>query len=108
MYETYGKPIILLTPYQSRDHAAAQDWAEPLSSAPGVERDWMAQADLYQTLFESVIDEPWFAGLVPYGYSFFDSFHPDLAVDRSYNVRNKPGGMVVRSWFSRIDAQAGP
>jgi hypothetical protein len=103
-YSQYQKPVIVMTPFMSRDHPARQDWVEPASSAPGVGRDLIGQAELYQLLFETSLDQPWFSGVIPYGYWFFDGFHPDFAFDRSYNVRSKPASLVLRSWFALVDS----
>jgi hypothetical protein len=103
-YQQYHKPVALITPFMSRDHPARQDWVEPASSAPEVGRDLMGQAELYELLFDACMDQQWFSGVIPYGYWFFDGFHQDFAFDRSYNVRGKPAGLVLRSWFERIDA----
>ena len=35
----YGKPVIFLTPFQSRDHGARQEWFEPSGPAPEVGQD---------------------------------------------------------------------
>ncbi len=102
-FQKYNLPIVVLTPFMSRDHPARQDWVEPASSAPEVGQDMQGQAELYELLFETSINEAWFQGVMPYGYWFFDGFHKDFAFDRSYNVRNKPASVILRSWFSRID-----
>lgn len=102
-YQQNGVPVIFITPFMSRDHPARQEWVEPASSAPEVGQDMAGQAGLYELFFETSIDEPWFQGVIPYGYWFFDGFHEEFAFDRSYNVRNKPAAAVLRSWFSRID-----
>ena len=102
-YQTYSKPVILLTPFMSRDHPARAEWVEPASSAPDVGIDLAGQAELYQLLMEDSIDEEWFSGVVPYGYWFFDGFSKDFAFDRAYSVRNKPAGLLLRSWFDRIN-----
>lgn len=105
-YQTYGKPVILMTTFMSRDHPARQDWVEPASSAPGVSQDMMGQAELYELLLKDSIDEKWFLGMIPYGYWFFDGFDQNFAFDRSYNVRSKPASLILCSWFDRIDNEA--
>jgi hypothetical protein len=104
-YAKHQTPIIFMTSFQSHTLAATGKWVEPFNTAPEIIRDFMIQADLYEIFFETMIGREWFKGTLPYGYWFFDGFHPDFAFDRSYNVRNKPGGLVIRSWFGRIENQ---
>jgi hypothetical protein len=104
LYAHFNNPILFLLPFQSRDHAARQEWFEPMATAPAVREDMMAQADLYEAFFISTIDEPWLAGVFTWGYWIEPGFNPKYAFEKSSTVRNKPASLVIRKWFSQVDS----
>lgn len=103
LYAHYKKPLIFLLAFQSRDHAARQEWFEPMATAPAVREDMMAQADLYEAFFIATLDEPWLAGVYTWGYWIEPGFNPKYSFEKSSTVRNKPASLVVRKWFTQID-----
>jgi len=103
LYERYRKPLIFLLPFQSRDHAAAQQWFEPMATAPSVRQDLTGQADLYEAFFRSTRDEPWLAGVYTWGYWIEPGFNPQYSFEKSSTVRNKPASLVVRRWFAQVN-----
>lgn len=104
LYAKYHKPLIFILPFQSRDHAARQDWFEPLASSPAVGQDLMGQADLYEAFGRSTFDEPWLAGVYTWGYWIEPGFNPKYSFDKSSSVRNKPASLVVRKWFAQVSS----
>ncbi len=103
LYATYKKPLVFLLPFQSRDHAAGQEWFEPMATAPAVRQDLLAQADLYEAFFQSTHDEPWLGGVYTWGYWIEPGFNPKYSFEKSSSVRNKPASLVVRKWFAEIN-----
>ena len=100
LYEQFGKPLVFLNPFQSRDHAARQAWFEPMASCPAdVSQDWMAQADMYEAFFSAVADEPWFGGMLTWGYWITPTFPPEYCFQDSSTVRSKPAELVIQRWF---------
>jgi hypothetical protein len=110
LFELTNKPIVFLNVFQSRDHAAKQEWFEPMASCPeNVSQDWIAQADLYEAFFNATIDEEWFNGMLTWGYWVTPHFQSEYCFESSSSVRSKPANLVVRSWFDRIDdAESSP
>lgn len=103
LYVKYNKPLIFILPFQSRDHAARQDWFEPLASSPSVGKDLMGQADLYEAFGRSTYDEPWLAGVYTWGYWIEPGFNPKYSFEKSSSVRNKPASLVVRKWYAQVN-----
>lgn len=103
LYAKYKKPLVFLLPFQSRDHAAAQQWFEPMATAPAVRQDLVAQADLYEAFGRSTLDEPWLAGVYTWGYWIEPGFNPKYSFEKSSTVRNKPASLVVRKWYAQVN-----
>jgi hypothetical protein len=103
LYAKYKKPLIFIVPFQSRDHAARQDWFEPLASSPSVGQDLMGQADLYEAFYRSTLDEPWLSGVYTWGYWIEPGFNPKYSFEKSSSVRGKPASLVVRRWFATVN-----
>lgn len=103
LYAKYNKPLIFILPFQSRDHAARQDWFEPLASSPAIGQDLTGQADLYEAFFRSTLDEPWLAGVYTWGYWIEPGFNAKYSFEKSSSVRNKPAALVVQRWFAGIN-----
>lgn len=103
LFAKYNKPLIFILPFQSRDHAARQDWFEPLASSPTVGQDLIGQADLYEAFFRSTRDEPWLAGVYTWGYWIEPGLNPKYSFEKSSTVRNKPASLVVRRWFATVN-----
>jgi hypothetical protein len=100
-----GKKVILLTYFQS---ATTQDWFEPapLNGGHGfITMDLLAQAKLYEALFQAINNQTWISGVFAMGYWWKDDltnlFLPgDSAFDKSANVRNKPAMEIIKRWAS--------
>ena len=100
LYEKFGKPLVFLNPFQSRDHAAQQAWFEPMASCPAdVSQDWMAQADMYEAFLTASADEPWFGGMLTWGYWITPTFPAEYCFQDSSTVRGKPAELVIQRWF---------
>jgi hypothetical protein len=102
LYVKYKKPLIFILPFQSRDHAAQQDWFEPLASSPSVQQDLVGQSDLYEAFFRSTLDEPWLAGAYSWGYWIEPGFNPKYSFEKSSSVRAKPAALVLQRWFAQV------
>lgn len=98
----YGKPVIFLTPFQSRDFGARQEWFEPSAPAPEVGQDLLIQAKMYEAFFQSIQDEDWVAGVWTWGYwwrdDFIDSQPGDSSYEKSSTIRNKPAMWIFQKW----------
>jgi hypothetical protein len=101
-YNLYKKPVILLSGFQSRDHAAQQNWFEPMASSPNVGQDFIAQADLYEALFRTSLNEPWLGGVITWGYWIEPDFKEKYSFNKSSSVRSKPASLVYRRWVSQV------
>jgi len=102
LYQSYKKPLIFLLPFQSRDHAAQQQWFEPMATSPGVQQDLIAQADLYEAFFASTLNEPWMDGAFTWGYWIEPGFNPRYSFEKSSSVRGKPAALVLQRWFAQV------
>lgn len=102
LYEKSRKPLVFLLPFQSRDHAARQQWFEPMATAPGVQLDQTAQVDLYEAFFASTLDEPWMEGAFTWGYWIEPGFNPKYSFEKSSSVRGKPAALVIQRWFAQV------
>jgi hypothetical protein len=102
-------PVIFLTPFQSRDYGARQEWFEPAAPAPEVGEDLLIQAQLYEALFQSIQDEDWVTGIFTWGFWWRDDFNRlweegDSSFNKSSSVRNKPADWVIQKWAEGIDS----
>lgn len=98
-----GKPVIFLTPFQSRDFGARQEWFEPAAPAPDVGEDLLIQAQMYEALFQSLEDEDWVSGVFTWGFWWRDDFNRlweenDASFNKSSSVRNKPAEWIFKKW----------
>lgn len=103
-----GVPVIFLTPFQSRDFGARQEWFEPAAPAPEVGEDLMVQAMLYEAFFQSLEDEDWAVGVFSWGYWWREDFtrlwaEGDASFNKSSSVRNKPAEWIFRKWSVGVE-----
>ncbi len=92
--EEWDKPILFTEiGYRSIDGAGAAPWdygaSQPL--------DLQEQADLYQAFFETVYQEPWFAGV--FLWSWDTNPMQGGVCDRDYTPLDKPSEIVLREFF---------
>jgi hypothetical protein len=102
-YRKTGKKIILLTPFQSRDFGANQEWFEPATEAPDVKQDLLIQAKMYEALFQALEDEESVEMVWTWGYWWLENdFNRDggtpASFEKSSSVRNKPAAEVIKRW----------
>lgn len=107
-YKKTGKKVILLTPFQSRDYGAKQEWFEPSAPAPGVKKDLLIQAKMYEALFQALSDEKSVEMVWTWGYWWLeDNFNRDegspASFEKSSTVRNKPAAEVIKKWSKTSD-----
>jgi len=101
--EKYDKPVIFLTPFQSRDYGSKQEWFEPSAPSPDVREDLLIQAKMYEALFQAVQDEDWVQGVWTWGYWWRDDFttmyrSDDSSFNKSSSIRNKPAMKIFEKW----------
>ncbi|HUU38043.1 MAG TPA: hypothetical protein VMW46_07565, partial [Candidatus Desulfaltia sp.] len=90
----WQKPLILTEiGYRSLDGASMHPWDWQIQGKV----DLKEQEDCYRAAFESVYDEPWFAGIFWWSWSP-DPFEggPD---DTGYSPHGKPAEDILRAWF---------
>jgi len=90
-----GKPILFTEiGYRSLDGGNQNLWAPWMLDRP---LDLQEQADCYVAAFESVWDEPWFAGM----YWWDWSANPDVSgpQDGGFTPSGKPAEEVLRTWY---------
>lgn len=91
---TWNKPIIFTEiGYRSQDGANQHPW----EWQTGETVDLQEQADTYQAAFESVFDQPWFAGM--YWWSWETDPFQGGPCDDGYTPYDKPAENVLRSWY---------
>jgi hypothetical protein len=98
-----NKKVYLLTYFQA---ATTQEWFEagPITGGHGhIVQDQMAQAKLYEALFQTIKSETWVAGVFTWGYWWRTDLQTlitpgDSAVDKSSNVRNQPAMEIIKKW----------
>ncbi|MCX6431207.1 MAG: hypothetical protein NTX12_09780 [Actinobacteria bacterium] len=99
----YSKKVYLLTYFQA---ATTQEWFEagPVSGGHShIVQDQTAQAKLYESLFQTIRNETWIAGVFTWGYWWRNDLQTlitpgDSAVDKSSNVRNQPSMEIIKKW----------
>ncbi|MDP1721077.1 MAG: hypothetical protein Q8L08_08810 [Candidatus Nanopelagicaceae bacterium] len=99
----YGKKVYLLTYFQA---ATTQEWFEAGPVTGGhdfIIQDQLAQAKLYEALFQTVKNETWIGGVFTWGYWWRDDLQTlmtpgDSALDKSSNVRNQPAMEIIKKW----------
>jgi hypothetical protein len=92
--ERWGKPMLFTeVGYSSQNGANQHPWAY----VPGLPIDLQEQADLYQALFESFFNEPWFAGVFWFWW-LTDPFQGGPC-DPEASPHDKPAEAVMRRWF---------
>ena len=106
-YQKTGKKVILLTPFQSRDYGAKQEWFEPSTTAPGVKKDLLIQAKMYEALFQALSDEKAVEMVWTWGYWWLeDNFNRDegspASFEKSSTIRNKPAAEVIKKWSKTL------
>ena len=102
-YKMYGKKVILLTPFQSRDFGAKQVWFEPGFVTENETQDLLIQAKLYEALFQALEDEESVEMVWTWGYWWLENdFNREdgtpAAYEKSSTVRNKPAAEVIKRW----------
>jgi hypothetical protein len=91
---TWGKPILFTEiGYRSMDGANRRPWDFNVSGPV----DLQEQADAYQAAFESVYDQPWFAGMFWWAWTT-DPFEGG-SCDDSYTPQDKPAEDILRAWY---------
>ncbi|HXX59151.1 MAG TPA: hypothetical protein VEI27_00555 [Dehalococcoidales bacterium] len=101
--ERFGKKVVFLTPFQSRDFGAKQEWFESSAPAPNVKEDLLIQAKMYEALFQSVRNQDWVQGIWTWGYWWRDDFDTmytkgDSSFNKSSTIRNKPAMVIMQKW----------
>jgi hypothetical protein len=90
----WGKPIIFTEiGYRSLDGANRHPWDWQIEGTI----DLQEQADAYQAVFESVYDQPWFAGMFWWQWGI-DPFEGG-SCDDAYTPHDKPAEDILRAWY---------
>jgi len=101
--EKSGKKVILMTPFQSREFGANQEWFEPADEAPDIAQDLLIQAKMYEALFQALEDEENVEMVWTWGYWWLENdFNRDegsaASFEKSSSIRNKPAAEVIKRW----------
>jgi len=99
----WHKPIILTEiGYRSLDGAASHPWDWQISGTV----DLKEQADAYKAAFESVYNQPWFAGV--FWWSWGTDPLEGGPLDDGFTPHDKPAEDALRSWFGAPPRRAFP
>ncbi|HQE91566.1 MAG TPA: hypothetical protein PLH19_01525 [Anaerolineae bacterium] len=100
--DEWDKPIIFTEiGYRSIDGAGMAPWAYEGNPA----LDLQEQADLYQAFFETVYQEPWFAGV--FMWSWDTNPMQGGPCDRGYSPLDKPAEIVLREFYGGEPKESG-
>ena len=89
-----NKPIIFTEiGYRSQDGTNQHPWDWQLNGTV----DLQEQADAYTAAFESVFDQPWFAGV--FWWAWETDPYQGGPCDDGYTVYDKPAEDVLRTWY---------
>lgn len=100
---TWQKPIILTEiGYRSLDGAASHPWDWQIRG----QVDLKEQSDCYKAAFESLYNQPWFAGIFWWSWGT-DPFEGG-PYDDGYTPHDKPAEDVLRSWFGAPPRRVSP
>jgi hypothetical protein len=91
---TWNKPIIFTEiGYRSLDGSSQHPWDPNIGGIV----DLQEQADAYQATFESVYNQPWFAGM--YWWAWETDLFQGGPCDYKYTPYDKPAEEVLRAWY---------
>jgi hypothetical protein len=94
LYATWEKPVLFTEiGYRSLDGAAQYPWDWQRQGSV----DFQEQADAYQAAFESVWDQPWFAGM--YWWEWDTDPFQGGPCDDGYTPHDKIAEDVLRAWY---------
>jgi len=105
-YKDLGKKTILFTTVTSSTRCFEGVWFEEMEKQPNIERDFNAQANVYQAMFEVLSSTDWAGGTFPWGYWWKDDFYKDedgndsYSFDKGPSIRKKPAEDVVYDFYS--------
>ncbi len=97
-----GRPVFFTEiGYRSVSDAAREPWRwASRSEAVETRADLALQANLYRAFFESVWEQPWFAGASVWRWHT-DSESRGPVRDIDFTPQHKPAENVIREWFRR-------
>lgn len=94
--EKQRRPIILTEwGYQNEDHVGAEPWDNNRYKNTDNSMNNMAQREAYQSMFESIWQEPWMKGVFVWRWSEYKG----VSNRPNYSPRDKPAAEVLRQWF---------
>lgn len=70
------------------DNGRYKNTIEPINNA--------AQRDAYQSMFESIWQEPWMKGVFVWRWAEYEG----VSRSPNYSPRDKPAAEVLKSWFN--------
>ncbi|MFQ3675695.1 MAG: T9SS type A sorting domain-containing protein [Endomicrobiia bacterium] len=107
-YRDRGKKTIIFTTVTSSTRCFEGVWFEEMVPQPEVVRDFDAQKNVYQAMFEVLSSTDWIGGTFPWGYWWKDDFYKDEDGNNSYSfdkgpsIRKKPAEDVVHNFYSTM------
>ncbi|NBC16235.1 MAG: hypothetical protein GVY18_02840 [Bacteroidetes bacterium] len=103
---TANRPVLFTEiGYRSVPYAAARPWQWPSRSERGTAPDDTLQARLYDAFFESLWEQPWFAGAIIWKWRPDAPSRPDRHA-LNFSPQNKPAEQVLRRWYTGDTAPA--
>ncbi len=76
------------------------DWQQlnrPTADIPSVGLNLLAQADVYESIFQAINGRTWIDGIVSRGY-----YPPAMLRDKSASIYGKPAGDLIWYWYPRL------
>jgi hypothetical protein len=97
----YKKPVVFTEAgYKSTPDAGIQPWAWPQRGAGSPEQESVqTQANCYEALFQSVWDQPWFAGI--FIWKWYPRVRDNGRDHRDFTPQHKPAEKILATWYGK-------
>ena len=93
-----GRPVLFTElGYRNVPDAAAKPWRWPSRSDAALQPADELQVRLYDVFFESLWDEPWFAGVILWKWAP----QPGRRSSMGFSPQGKPAESVIADWFTK-------
>jgi hypothetical protein len=97
----YKKPVVFTEAgYKSTPDAGIEPWAWPQRGAGSAAPESIqTQANCYEALFQSVWDQPWFAGI--FIWKWYPQVRDNGRDHRDFTPQHKPAEKILAAWYGK-------